>query len=65
MVYEGPLTDQERTLLTHGIPREVIRSSIDPDIRRETWFYRPWFLTGHEQVFSFANGKLVHEELLD
>ncbi|MCX7626621.1 MAG: hypothetical protein N2Z21_10505 [Candidatus Sumerlaeaceae bacterium] len=59
MVYEGPLTDQERTVLTYGLPREVLSSTVAPNIRRETWFYNsPWH-PNKEMVFSFANGKLV------
>jgi hypothetical protein len=59
MVYEGPLTDQERTVLTYGLPREILSSTVAPNIRRETWFYNsPWH-PNKEMVFSFANGKLV------
>lgn len=62
MVYEGPLTDQERTAITFGAPREVLISQAIPNIRRETWIYRPWFLSSahREKIFSFSNGKLVY-----
>jgi hypothetical protein len=62
MVYEGPLTDQERTAITFGAPREVIVSQVIPNIRRELWIYRPWLLWGanREKIFSFSNGKLVY-----
>lgn len=64
MVYEGPLTDQERTAITYGAPREAIVEQLEPNIRRETWIYRPYFIvgSGHERVFSFANGKLIFQQ---
>ncbi|MGI8908441.1 MAG: hypothetical protein ACR2IE_18355 [Candidatus Sumerlaeaceae bacterium] len=64
MVYEGPLTDQERTGITYGVPRDVMVDILEPNIRRETWIYRPYFVfgTGRERVFSFANGKLVYQQ---
>lgn len=62
MVYEGPLTDQDRTAITYGAPRETVVGQQEPNIRRETWIYRPWFLTGRERVFSFTNGKLTYHQ---
>ncbi|MGB9691102.1 MAG: hypothetical protein ACPL7D_02930, partial [Candidatus Sumerlaeaceae bacterium] len=59
MVFEGPLTDQERTVLTYGLPREILSSTVAPNIRRETWFYNSSWHPNKEMVFSFANGKLV------
>ena len=59
MVYEGPLTDQDRTMITYGEPKEVQLVILEPNIRRETWIYRPTFIRGHEMLFSFANGKLI------
>lgn len=64
MVYEGPLTDQERTAITYGAPEEVIVSYMEPDIKRETWIYRPIFLTGigRERLYSFSNGQLIYRQ---
>lgn len=64
MVYEGPLTDQERTAITYGIPQETLISYLEPNIKRETWIYRPIFLSGvgRERLFSFSNGELVHHQ---
>lgn len=62
MVYEGPLTDQERIAIVHGAPREVLTSQVPPGVRRETWLYYPYFLTNRQKVFSFANGKLVYSQ---
>jgi hypothetical protein len=62
MVYEGPLTDQERTAITYGAPKEAIVSILEPNVRRETWIYRPTFLWGREHLVSFTNGKLTYEQ---
>ncbi len=64
MVYEGPLTDQDRTAITYGIPEEAIINYMEPNIKRETWIYRPVFIlgTGRERLFSFSNGELVHHQ---
>jgi hypothetical protein len=64
MVYEGPLTDQERTAIVYGVPEEEIVDEVEPDIRRETWIYHPVFMSGvgRERVFSFANGKLIFKQ---
>jgi hypothetical protein len=67
LVYEGPLTDQERVAITYGAPREATIRQLQPNIRRETWVYRPWFLsvvgmTSRERIFDFANGKLLYSQ---
>jgi len=66
LVYQGPLTDQERTAITYGAPQEVIVSQVQPNVRRETWIYRPnWYVPysiSRERVFSFANGELVYSQ---
>jgi len=64
MVYEGPLTDQERTHIINGTPNEVIVNYLEPNIRRETWIYRPQYVMGasNEKLYSFSNGKLVYRQ---
>lgn len=64
MVYEGPLTDQERTAIVYGAPQETIISYMEPNIKRETWIYRPYFLspTGRERIFSFSNGEMIYQQ---
>ena len=64
MVYEGPLSDQERVAITYGAPREVIVVQLEANIRRETWIYRPLFKSpiGKEKMFSFSNGKLTYQQ---
>lgn len=64
MVYEGPLTDQERTAITYGVPQDVMVTYLEPNIRRETWIYRPLFMTGssRERVFSFSNGEMIYRQ---
>jgi hypothetical protein len=64
LVYQGPVTDAERTMLVHGAPSQVMITHLEPNIRRETFIYRDTFRTsGREKVFSFSNGKLIfHQE---
>lgn len=64
MVYEGPLTDQERTAIVYGAPEETIVNYLVPNIKRETWIYRPVFLSGigRERLFSFANGEMIYHQ---
>jgi len=64
MVYEGPVTDQERTAITYGAPQETIVDYLEPNIKRETWIYRPYFMSGigRERLFSFSNGELVYHQ---
>lgn len=64
MIYEGPLTDQERTAIVYGAPEETMITHLEPNIKRETWLYRPKFISGigRERIFSFANGKLIHQQ---
>lgn len=64
MVYEGPLTDQERTAITYGVPQDTIIDYLEPNIKRETWIYRSYFISGlgRERIFSFANGELVFRQ---
>lgn len=66
MVYEGPLTDQDRVSITFGQPREIVVGQAEPNIRRETWVYRPLFLyqytTSREKIFSFSNGRLTYSQ---
>lgn len=64
MVYEGPLTDQERIAITYGAPQDTLNSYLEPNIKRETWIYRPYFMSGlgRERIFSFSNGELVYRQ---
>ena len=62
MVFEGPLTDQDRALITHGAPKEAMVSQLEPDIRRETWIYRSGRFGADERVMSFANGKQIFSQ---
>lgn len=64
MVYEGPLTDQERTAITYGAPQDTIINYMEPNIKRETWIYRPYFISGigRERIFSFSNGEMIYRQ---
>lgn len=64
MVYEGPLTDQDRTLITYGVPSERTVTQSEPGIRHEFWIYRPWYATSlNEKLFKFANGKMIYRQV--
>lgn len=64
MVYEGPLTDQERIAITYGVPQDTMINYLEPNIKRETWIYRSYFISGlgRERIFSFSNGELVFRQ---
>ncbi|MBX7247348.1 MAG: hypothetical protein K1X53_17780 [Candidatus Sumerlaeaceae bacterium] len=65
MVFEGPLTDAERTIIQHGQPSDVLVTQVEPNVRRETYIYRknrPWAILEYEFVYSFANGKLLYSQ---
>lgn len=64
LAYHARLADVDRIAITYGVPSEVMVSTIAPDIRRETWIYRPVFMSGvgRERVYSFNNGKLIFEQ---
>ncbi len=64
MVYEGPLTDEDRTLITYGTPTEITVTQAEPGTRLEFWVYRKWYSSPfHERIFKFSNGKMIfHQE---
>jgi len=58
-VFEGPVTDIERTLLEKGYPARSMVSQDEYGLERQTWFYRnrPDMSS---QVYTFTNGELVY-----
>ena len=61
VVYEGEVTDLERTMVTYGYPRSCLVGQSEPGVERWTFIYsRPFDL--EREVFSFANGKLVYRQ---
>ncbi len=63
LVYHGPVTDVERTMLVHGAPTHVMITHVEPNIRRETFIYRETFRSmGREKMYSFSNGKLIYSQ---
>lgn len=64
MVFEGPLTDQDRTMITYGAPTERTVTQSEPGIRHEFWVYRPWYTVNFdEKMFKFANGKMIYSQV--
>ncbi|MDD4279154.1 MAG: hypothetical protein PHX74_05395 [Candidatus Sumerlaeales bacterium] len=63
MVFEGPLTDQDRCLITFGAPNEHTVTQAEPGVRQELWIYRPWYSTKfNERIFKFSNGKMIFRQ---
>ncbi|MFH0793131.1 MAG: hypothetical protein V2A74_03775 [bacterium] len=58
-VWEGPVTDMEKTLITYGIPRRIMIDQVAPNIERETFIYSTQLFTTRHMIFSFANGRLI------
>jgi hypothetical protein len=61
MVYEGDLTDLEKTLILRGYPNHVFYLQLDPNITRMTFVYKGIFGL-RRQTFSFANGRLCYSQ---
>lgn len=63
LVYEGPLTDQDRCLVQYGYPQQSFSQQYEGDVspRRETWVYKRLFERRGTFV-SFTDGKLVARE---
>lgn len=60
-VYEGEVTDIERTLLTWGYPKFAFVADDESPVDRQTWIYDD-MIDASRNVFAFANGKLVGKE---
>jgi len=61
LVYEGELTDLEKTLIQYGYPNFVFAEQLESDITRLTFIYESIFGL-RRQVFSFANGRLCYSQ---
>lgn len=61
LVYEGDLTDLEKTLIQYGYPNLVFHTHLESDISRLTFVYSSIFGL-RTQVFSFANGRLCYSQ---
>ena len=61
VVYEGDVTDLEKTMITYGYPRGVLVQQAEPEVEFWTFVYsRPFDL--ERELFCFANGKLVYRQ---
>lgn len=61
LVYEGELTDLDKTLIQYGYPNFVFAEQLEPDITRLTFTYESIFGL-RRQIFSFANGLLCYSQ---
>lgn len=64
LVFQGPTSDMEHTILRYGVPSEVLRSMGYAGVERITFIYTRRF-TPSQMHFSFANGALILEETLN
>ena len=61
LVFEGELTDLEKTLIQYGYPSFVFVEQLESDITRLTFIYENMFGL-RRQMFSFANGRLCYSQ---
>ena len=63
VVYEGEVTDMERTMITLGYPSYCQIGQAEPGVETWTFVYkRPFNL--EREVFTFANGKLTFRQTM-
>lgn len=58
LVYEGPLLDSDRYLVTHGYPSRAYFQEYEIGPAREIWLYEHLFEVGTETL-SFSSGQLI------
>jgi hypothetical protein len=63
LVYEGPLTDLEKTLITYGYPTNCMNTQLENNINRTTFYYKSPFTVRH-RIVSFSNDKIVYDQEL-
>jgi len=63
LVYEGPLSDKERVLVTYGYPDKAHVLYVDDNMMRESFYYHSLFGLG-ENAYTFVNGKKVESRHL-
>ena len=61
LVYEGELTDLEKTLIQYGYPNFVFAEQLEHDFKRLTFKYKSIFGL-RTQIFSFADGRLCYSQ---
>ncbi len=60
LVYEGPLMDSDRYLVTMGFPSKAYTQQYEYGPVREIWIYEHLFEVGGE-AYSFSDGTLVYK----
>lgn len=60
LVYEGPLMDSDRTLVTYGYPTRAYYQAYETGPVREIWIYEG-LMTAGDRTVSFSDGKKIHE----
>ncbi|MBN1476670.1 hypothetical protein JXA47_07955 [Candidatus Sumerlaeota bacterium] len=62
LVFEGDIRDLEHTLLSHGVPDEVLYHVVDPGVERVTFIYSDVNRSSRAMYFDFSNGMMTFEE---
>ncbi|MEQ8822112.1 MAG: hypothetical protein RLY93_17890 [Sumerlaeia bacterium] len=60
LVYEGPLLDSDRYLITYGYPSKAYFQQYETGPVRETWVYEGFWRVKNRSV-SFSDGSLVYQ----
>lgn len=60
LVWEGPLTDMDRTRIRYGYPRRAWSQIYESGVRRDMWDYQGMLLDIQGSIFTFSDEKLVY-----
>ncbi|MBI1292666.1 hypothetical protein GC173_15735 [bacterium] len=62
LVYEGPLTERDRYLISNGYPRRAWSQDYADGVRRDIWEYQPISLDSRSRLATFTDERLVSEQ---
>ncbi len=60
LVWEGPLTDMDRTRIRYGYPRHSWAQKYESGVQRDLWDYQGMLADPQGQIFTFSDEKLVY-----
>lgn len=60
LVWEGKLTDMDRTRIRYGYPRRSWSQTYESGVKRDIWDYQGLMVDTQGSIFSFADEKLVY-----
>ncbi|CAN5173039.1 hypothetical protein BH09SUM1_BH09SUM1_22740 [soil metagenome] len=62
LVYEGELTDMDRTRIRYGYPRRAWSETYEAGVQRDIWDYQGMVFDNDGQILTFSNEKLVTQQ---